>query len=69
MPELFEKSKGSDKKKFVSATGTMILNPFWRRNLMSFAPVQVSAPKAESLPVLGFWEDGESFIPTLATSI
>lgn len=27
MPELFEKSKGSDKKKFVSATGTMILNP------------------------------------------
>ena len=68
MPELFEKSKGSDKKKFVSATGTMILNPFWRRNLMSFAPVQVSAPKAESLPVLGFWEDGESFIPTLATT-
>lgn len=35
---------------------------------MSFAPVQVSAPKAESLPVLGFWQDGDSFQPTQAVA-
>ena len=68
MPELFEKSKGSTKKKFVSCTGTMILNQFWRRNPMSFAPVQVTAMKAESLPVLGFWKEGDSFVPTQAAT-
>ena len=31
---------------------------------MSFAPIQVSATKAESLPVLGFWKDGDSLVPT-----
>ena len=31
---------------------------------MSFAPVQVTAMKAESFPVLGFWKDGDSFVPT-----
>lgn len=46
----------------------MILNLFWRRNLMSFAPVQVSAPKAKSLPVLGFWKDGDSLAPTQAAT-
>lgn len=35
---------------------------------MSFAPVQVSAPKAESLPVLGFWKDGDSFVPAQAVA-
>ena len=33
---------------------------------MSFAPVQVTAMKAESLPVLGFWKDGDSLVPTQA---
>ena len=33
---------------------------------MSFAPVQVSAMKADSLPVLGFWKDGDSLVPTQA---
>ena len=46
----------------------MILNLFWRRNLMSVAPVQVSAPTAENLPVLGFWKDGDSFVPTQAVA-
>ena len=68
MPELFEKSKGSAEKKFVSGTGTMVLNPFWRRNPMSFAPVQIPAMKAESLPVLGFWKDGDSLVPTQAAT-
>ena len=35
---------------------------------MSFAPVQVTAMKAESLPVLGFWKDGDSFVPTQAAA-
>lgn len=35
---------------------------------MSFAPVQVSAPKADSLPVLGFWKDGDSLVPTQAAT-
>ena len=33
---------------------------------MSFAPVQVTAMAAESLPVLGFWKDGDSLVPTQA---
>ena len=33
---------------------------------MSFAPVQVTAMKAESLPVLGFWKDSDSLVPTQA---
>lgn len=35
---------------------------------MSFAPVQVSAPKAESLTVLGCWKDGDSLAPTQAAT-
>lgn len=35
---------------------------------MSFAPVQVTAMKAESLPVLGFWKDGDSLVPTQAVA-
>ena len=35
---------------------------------MSFAPVQVTAMKAESFPVLGFWKDGDSLAPTLAVA-
>lgn len=46
----------------------MIVNLFWRRNLMSFAPVQVTAMKAENLPVLGFWKDGDSLVPTQAAT-
>lgn len=46
----------------------MIVNLFWRRNLMSFAPVQVTAMKAENLPVLGFWKDGDSLVPTQAAA-
>lgn len=68
MPEFFEKSKGPAKKKFVSGTGTMVLNPFWRRNPMSFAPVRVTTMKADSLPVLGFWKDGDSLVPTQAVA-
>lgn len=46
----------------------MIVNLFWRRNLMSFAPVQITAMKAESLPVLGFWKDGDFLVPTQAAT-
>lgn len=35
---------------------------------MSFTPVQVSASKADSLPVLGFWKEGDSFVPTQAVA-
>lgn len=35
---------------------------------MSFAPVQIPAMKAESLPVLGFWKDGDSLVPTQAAT-
>lgn len=35
---------------------------------MSFAPVQVSAPNADSLPVLGFWKDGDALVPTQAVA-
>lgn len=35
---------------------------------MSFTPVQVSAPKADSLPVLGFWKEGDSLVPTQAVA-
>lgn len=35
---------------------------------MSFAPVQVSTLKGESLPVLGFWKDGDSLVPTQAVA-
>ncbi len=35
---------------------------------MSFAPQQVSALKAESLPVLGFWKEGNTLIPTQAVT-
>lgn len=48
--------------------GTMIVNLFWRRNLMSFAPVQITTMKADSLPVLGFWKDGDSLVPTQAAT-
>lgn len=35
---------------------------------MSFAPVQVSASKADSLPVLGFWKEGDTLVPTQAVA-
>ena len=35
---------------------------------MSFAPVQVTTMKAESLPVLGYWKDGDALVPTQAVA-